>query len=202
MMYGVDVELIGQAINYYRDVGYSPKTVPMIVGDKAIQSTIPFGKGFSTHNNDCSYVGSAEQSFIQMMMDDNLEQGFHYAITPCMREEPILDETHLSTFLKIELICVGRDCTSILVMDAFNFFRTHIDQRLIKELGIVKTADGFDIQLFGIEIGSYGHRTVDGVPYTYGTGLAEPRFTTAQQKCFTSLGISGKLSPRFERTSL
>src|SRR5574343_376646 len=113
MMYGVDVELIGQAINYYRDVGYTPKTVPMIVGDEAIRSTIPFGKGFSRHNNESSYVGSAEQSFIQMMMDGDLEQeGFYYAITPCSREESILDETHLSTFLKIELICVGRECTN------------------------------------------------------------------------------------------
>jgi hypothetical protein len=41
------------------------------------------------------------------------------------------------------------------------------------------TPEGIDLVLNGIEVGSYGVRTVGNRTWTYGTGLALPRFTVA-----------------------
>jgi hypothetical protein len=43
---------------------------------------------------------------------------------------------------------------------------------------LAKTDIGWDLTLGGEEIGSYGYRTFEGHQWVYGTGLAEPRFTT------------------------
>ena len=44
---------------------------------------------------------------------------------------------------------------------------------------IVKTEEGLDIELNGIEIGSYGYRSYKDFHWIYGTALAEPRFSLA-----------------------
>jgi hypothetical protein len=44
---------------------------------------------------------------------------------------------------------------------------------------LVMTAEGYDLEIGGIEVGSYAARTADGMSWTCGTGLAEPRFSTA-----------------------
>jgi hypothetical protein len=41
----------------------------------------------------------------------------------------------------------------------------------------VVTADGLDIEVDGVEVGSYGRRACALGAYDYGTGLAEPRFS-------------------------
>jgi hypothetical protein len=43
-------------------------------------------------------------------------------------------------------------------------------------LKVIETEDGWDLELLGIEVGSYGIRRIGDVQYMYGTGLAEPRF--------------------------
>jgi hypothetical protein len=45
---------------------------------------------------------------------------------------------------------------------------------------LVPIADTYDIEINGIEVGSYGIRSVDDVQYIYGTGLALPRYSTAK----------------------
>jgi hypothetical protein len=52
-------------------------------------------------------------------------------------------------------------------------------------LTIVKTEIGHDIELNGIEIGSYGWRQNQDIIWAYGTGLAEPRFSIANQSTST-----------------
>lgn len=49
------------------------------------------------------------------------------------------------------------------------------------KIEVVDTDEGFDLQLGGIEIGSYGKRHHDSFgPWAYGTGLALPRFSVAK----------------------
>ena len=48
-----------------------------------------------------------------------------------------------------------------------------------EDLKIIDTPEGYDIELYGIEIGSYGIRRVRGFSWIYGTMLAEPRFSEA-----------------------
>jgi hypothetical protein len=44
---------------------------------------------------------------------------------------------------------------------------------------IVATDEGYDININGIEVGSYGFREIGDFMWVYGTGLAEPRFSQA-----------------------
>ena len=47
----------------------------------------------------------------------------------------------------------------------------------------VKTDEGYDLEINGIEVGSYGARYHAKIGWwAYGTGLAEPRYTTAMNK--------------------
>ena len=46
-------------------------------------------------------------------------------------------------------------------------------------LGTISTDEGYDIVLNGIEVGSYGIRQHENLRWIYGTGIAEPRFSTA-----------------------
>ena len=44
-----------------------------------------------------------------------------------------------------------------------------------KDLDVVKTETGFDIEINGNELGSYGIRSCEFLEWIYGTGCAEPR---------------------------
>lgn len=48
-----------------------------------------------------------------------------------------------------------------------------------KTIKIERTVEGADLTIDGIEIGSYGIRTYNTITWIYGTGLAEPRFSKA-----------------------
>jgi hypothetical protein len=58
--------------------------------------------------------------------------------------------------------------------DALEFFSKYVIKNFIK---IVKTAEGFDLEYRGVEIGSYGYRECLFTKWIYATGLAEPRFS-------------------------
>jgi hypothetical protein len=47
---------------------------------------------------------------------------------------------------------------------------------------LVTTEDGLDVEIGGIEVGSYGTRLHEGFSWNYGTGLAEPRFSSALEE--------------------
>jgi hypothetical protein len=64
---------------------------------------------------------------------------------------------------------------------AWNFFQT----LTTGHLNIVQTEIGHDIELNSIEIGSYGWRQHRDIIWAYGTGLAEPRFSIANQSTST-----------------
>lgn len=73
--------------------------------------------------------------------------------------------------MKLELIVIGQKDYNVL-LDANRFFNRYANTCITKQ------QEGFDIEVDGVEIGSYGFRRMpDGVPYTYGTGVAEPRFS-------------------------
>ena len=168
-----------KAMNQYIKI-YTPISVPTYIDKKHNQRTAG-DKKFLTHS-ELTYVGSAEQSFIQLMSEGEIQHGTYFAITPCHRDE-ILDETHLEVFLKIELIAIGADIKNILLYDAMDVF-TFLNPRGHFEIVNSGNREGEkDILMNGIEIGSYGtSRTPDGTIYTYGTGLAEPRFSYAVSK--------------------
>ena len=179
----IDWNLISQAIAFYKARGYTYVEVPWIVSEEALRVTLPAGKeGLRTAQG--ALVGSAEQGFIQMMMDGQLPLGRYVTASPCFRDDTI-DALHQQDFFKVELIdrfSIVRysvdDARTRLIGDASDFF---FNFESIPRLKLPKTEAGFDIELNGIEIGSYGFRQYKGFFWIYGTGLAEPRFSIARK---------------------
>ena len=114
-----------------------------------------------------------------MMLDETLRPGCYCSAGPCFRDEPTLDKHHRYAFFKLELIHYGDNLMSArrmaheadLVM--WNLFG---EEHVVK---CVETAEGYDLEVNGIEVGSYGRREHKGHKWIYGTGLALPRATSA-----------------------
>lgn len=184
----INYGLISKSQDYYGRLGYEKLEVPCLVEEDYINAT------FSTYmeypykiKDGRCLVGSAEQSFIKLMIEENLI-GKYQAVTPCFRADEI-DELHQEYFIKNELfIRLERDeeyelILEIMLKDASRFFNCISSSKC----DIIQTdKDSFDININGIEVGSYGIRTLftNGKEYKwiYGTGLAEPRFSITQTK--------------------
>lgn len=162
-----------RAVEFYSKLGYTLVDAPQCVDLDVSQHTKPAGVPETFHRGIKVYVGSAEQSFLQMRRDGELTAGRYMAVTPCVRHEPVLDSTHYQVFLKLELISVGLSEDRLLCSHAKEFFNSEgvLTEEVITDIGV-------DLESGGIELGSYGTRTMlDGTQYTYGTGLAEPRMS-------------------------
>lgn len=173
----IDYRKFGDTLDFYESRGYRYIEVPWIVSDAAISVTLPPGKEATTTGFG-ALVGSAEQSFIQMLQD-GITISKACAITPCFRDEPGgWDELHQPYFMKLELINTDAsdEVLSEMIDDATENFNRWIPTR------VEKTEIGYDIVAAdsGIELGSYGWRQLnDNQWFIYGTGLALPRLDVA-----------------------
>jgi len=191
----IDWSLIGDAIEFYKRFKFKYVEVPWMVFNEAIDATIPVGKqpfyigGRHGGVSGGALVGSAEQSFLQLMLDGKLEQGRYVTASPCFRDDEV-DELHFKDFFKVELIHVIDDTAAgqtdadalvnILLQTALHFFASKMSDT--DRVRIVTTDIGRDIFVNGVEVGSYGYRTYRGHHWIYGTGLAEPRFSQARSR--------------------
>ena len=91
----IDWKLLYEAKAFYEGLGFEYIEVPWIVEPSATSVTFG-GAPHGTQYGDL--VGSAEQSFIQMILRGELSVGKYQAITPCFRSDT-LDETHESHFM-------------------------------------------------------------------------------------------------------
>ena len=180
------------AISYYSRQGYNLIDVPQCVDFEVSQFTKPEGTPELFHKGMKVYVASAEQSFIQLNLEGKLPSGKFMAVTPCYRHEGCLDDTHFSMFLKLELISVGDDTLDDMVDHSLGFFGKYLPCDMIITEDDVHSQDylGPSIDIVAgdasyTELGSYGvRRMLDGCIYTYGTGIAEPRFSTVVDWCY------------------
>ena len=182
----IDYSLISQAISFYEMHGFKYIEVPWIVSEEALSVTLPKGRT-GLHCADGALVGSAEQSFIHMALEGKLKSGRYVAASPCFRDD-VPDEWHQRSFFKVELIDImhaevvetmwERDMAWI----ALSFFQRFEPEALIERVQgeTIDDPGHLDITLGGIELGSYGDRRALGWTWTYGTGLAEPRFSMAR----------------------
>jgi seryl-tRNA synthetase len=169
---------IARAIDYYQLSGFNYIEVPWIVSGDAIYSTIPKDRSPIPTNNEF-LVGSAEQSFVQLMIDQKIEPGKYVAASPCFRDDSE-DKLHKKYFFKVELIYLDNKQLSYndlynLIKVAYKYYESIVLNK--NKLNIVKTNIGFDIEYNNIEIGSYGIRDYNGWYWVYGTGFAEPRYS-------------------------
>jgi hypothetical protein len=181
----INYKQITHAIIHYEKQGYEYIDVPWAVSKEAIDVTMPPQGGYFFLGNmiDKSLVGSAEQSYIQMMLDGTINgTGKKYVTaTPCFRAERNITEITKPYFFKVELINYNpgnpdRALSFMVEWDVLTFYQKYFGYIRIQK---VKTDEGFDIidTKLNIELGSYGIREYKGHKWLYGTGLAEPRFS-------------------------
>jgi hypothetical protein len=174
-MYNIDIGLMNYAYMYFLLRGYTPLSAPMLVDEDIVSLTLPDGNKPKQHL-DKFYVGSAEQSFYQLMKDGFEPDGSYMMITPCQRDETP-DESHLEIFLKLELVSTVKS-TVCIAKDAHDLY-----EFLGEDVEMVKgdTPLGYDLEIGGVEVGSYGSRIYMDRLVAYGTGLALPRFSQARK---------------------
>lgn len=198
---------VSKAISWYESLGYTYVEMPWTASEEAVLATKPLdrlpcciveespqavreGTGGAKH-----LIGSAEQGFIDMMLDGRIVPGIlgpnlYVAATPCFRSDEV-DLLHQKTFFKVELCSISKYDTvreyREVMLDAFDFMASLLPEDEARNLTPVKVSKTqTDLELNGIEVGSYGIRkcTIGGkrLQWTYGTGLAEPRFSIAAKQ--------------------
>lgn len=170
---------LAEAQRFYERRGYRNVDVPWIVDPRVDDELRPKDRNPLVIPHSGHLPGSGEEGLVQLALDGWLRAGKYQTITPCWRLEPKFDETHLPYFLKLELIKIGDNDYRELCDAAQEFMSLDVKVRS------VASADGVgrDLEdLRGMELGSYGFRAAAGVVWSYGTGLAEPRYSMAQER--------------------
>jgi phosphoribosyl-ATP pyrophosphohydrolase len=184
----IDYAMLARSQDFFEDLGYERVEVPWTVCENAALATSIREKIGRERLRDNTYLpGSAEQSFVDLMWQGPLEDGLYQAVTPCFRFRDGWKGDHQPWFVKNELISVGaRRSADDIMEDALAFIASEgleNDAAAHRHADSDDTDDEWDIEINGVEVGSYGSRStsVGNMLYewTYGTGLALPRLTMA-----------------------
>jgi len=100
----INYMFLGRAIGHYSRLGYHYIEAPWLVSEQASDITRPpEAPQLSLPLLGGALVASAEQSFLQLDLDNRLPEGRFVACTPCFRPEPVPDRYRQTTFMKVEL---------------------------------------------------------------------------------------------------
>jgi seryl-tRNA synthetase len=169
----IDYNLIQKSINFYEEYGFQRVESPWTVSEQVDNITRPVSAmPFKLNHNGKCLVASGEQSFLYMYLKGFLPRGEFQTVTPCFRFESF-DFLHTKYFIKNELIKTDKvDQTELdmVVEIALRFYK-----KLIPKAEVVATEIGYDIEVNGKELGSYGIRECEFLKWIYATGCAEPR---------------------------
>lgn len=171
---------LAKAIEFYKENGFIYKEVPWTAPPEAQKVTLPEYEYSEKYW--WSLVGSAEQSFIHLCLEEDLPKGDFVALTPCFRYEKNLDERHQPYFAKVELFScedVTEENLKKKIDLCFAWFESQCGNGRLEK---IQTESGVDIYLNGIEVGSYGIRTYKNFSWIFATGHAEPRFSVALKR--------------------
>lgn len=173
----VDWARLGKALAFYRAAGFLECELPWHAPRDVCALTCPEPErmyGFE----DGVLVGSAEQSFMAAQKEGMLPPMRYVSLTPCFRREREETETHKRYFMKVELF-QSHKASDDIALEFAELAKRFMEAEGGQAVDIVRTAEGYDLEIAGIEVGSYSGRSLGGMEWTCGTGLAEPRFTTA-----------------------
>ena len=186
MQEAIDYNLLNKALKYFSKRGFKQVEVPWRVSKEAIEGT--FNSRESFKSDDKFLIGSAEQGFLELYLQNKLTSNQLMSVSPCFRNEKE-DYFHQQEFMKLELICFLDKLADLdfRFNDEYSNVKRLVISFIIKKLKI-KTSDIFilgtnesnsiyseDILVNGIEYGSYGIRQFQDKYYIYGTGIALPR---------------------------
>ncbi len=199
----IDYGLIGEAIDYYRGLGYAYIEVPWEIETRFVRITCPDISKILFTDNNTALIGSAEQSLLGMYYEDKIPPNQPFVVcSPCFRVNEPDDEYHFPQFMKVELgqfvqhnsldpvPLLPNQAWEVFSHHALSFFAKHTDKEITRE--IITTPSGkstsMDLMIGGVEIGSYGRRWLNEGNrdrrsidvWNYGTGLALPRFSQAR----------------------
>jgi seryl-tRNA synthetase len=180
-MTAIDWKLLTDALDYYKSRGFAEVPVNWHVRREVHDVTCSDPARMFGLKDYGILVGSAEQAFIEMQLDGRLPSGRYVALTPCFRDEGAgRDDLHALYFMKVELYSTmhADDCYGD-IQDLCHAARAFMSSRTSLPVIAVPTSEGIDLEINGIEVGSYSHRSFGGISWTCGTGLAEPRFSMA-----------------------
>jgi hypothetical protein len=199
---------LADAQSFYHKNGFLYTETPWWVTKPVIDITIPDGVNpdYYLETNDKYLVASGEQSFLYQRLKGVLPGSKYQTITPCFRFEP-QDFTHRKHFMKCELIeflpptdppknavmkmiaLTSKFFGDLIVEQREDDWESVFDHLVTTEVPPMKRRHltenyTYDINLHGVEIGSYGYRKfhLDDrhvLSWVYGTGIAEPRFSLA-----------------------
>jgi hypothetical protein len=174
----VNYELLGQAISYYKSLGYQYIDVDWSASIEAINITKPaMIKGPLVNVGPNFLVASAEQSLLDNILNNKLNPGRYVTCTPCFRLGEY-DDLHVPYFMKVELMdyqdkIKNEEMIYKVIEDSQGFYNQHLEETEIKEY-----LETIDLEYKGIELGSYGIRYHKDIGYwVFGTGCAEPRLS-------------------------
>ena len=177
----IDYSRLNNSIEFYETRGFKRIESPWTVTRPVSQITKPKGSHDWTINEKSKVlVASGEQSFLYMYLKGFLPKGKFQTITPCFRDE-IFDELHTKYFMKNELIIT--DEVNFTQLDFIvDTAKTFLENEINYKVDIISTENGYDLEVKGMEIGSYGIRECGYLDWIYGTGLAEPRTSYIKNK--------------------
>lgn len=99
----ISSQKVYEALSYYSAIGYKMIDTPIII-DKSISSLTKPTEVLDLHHSiDKVYIGSAEQGFIQQYVNGAVGEGKFMSLTPCYRDEQVLDSTHFKVFFEIRV---------------------------------------------------------------------------------------------------
>lgn len=185
----IDWQKLLAAVGYYGTIGYKMVEVPWTVPREFMMATCPAERWIVTSNIG-DLIGSAEQGFIYLDHTGKLPKGKWMALTPCFRVEDNLsvDPPRQNYFVKLELYDnSGDDPFATLEKMIWNVENAHngalhVENRVsgvyFPSLRREEVDGGTDLIFAGVEIGSFGIRSFEHVNWVFGTGMAEPRFSS------------------------
>lgn len=177
----INYQILLNALTYYTHKGFEYREVPWIISHQAYVSTRPNDRPeFYTLGG--YLVASGEQGYIQELQEGKALTK-HICVTPCFREEEVLDDIHYRYFLKAELIDtnVSKENLHEMIKTAETFFTNYSKVHVLQTDTRGNAYDIID-SLTGIELGSYGIRTLSNHEFIYGTAVALPRLSVVINK--------------------
>lgn len=184
----IDYTLIAAAGTFYTGQGYRQVDAPWLVRREIVDLTTP--PQCRVHETfDGCLVGSGEQSLLQMYLNGEIGQGRYQCVTPCFRDEPVVDEAHRPWFLKLELIQLldpaARPAWVVHLIDQMlRDAQAFMGRYVLTSVKVVPAGDApaYDIYSGDLELGSYGARRHGDLLWVYGTGVVEPRLSLAARR--------------------